>query len=183
MSKIAVIVGSLRRESINRKLAEALAKLAGPRAQFKILRIDDLPLFNQDQEPNPPAAVTRLKGEIEAADGVLIVTPEYNRSIPGVLKNAIDWASRPYGKNSFSGKPTAGIGASGGAIGTAAAQQHLRSILAYLNVVLMGQPEAYIQFKQGLVDDQHNVTDESVRKFLQTYVDAFTAWVERHGKK
>ena len=183
MSKIAVIVGSLRRESINRKLAEALAKLAGSRAQFTILRIDDLPLFNQDQEPNPPAAVTRLKGEIEAADGVLIVTPEYNRSIPGVLKNAIDWASRPYGKNSFNGKPTAAIGASGGAIGTAAAQQHLRSILVYLNVTLMGQPEGYISFKPGLIDDQHNVTDESVRKFLQTYVDAFAAWVERHSKK
>jgi chromate reductase, NAD(P)H dehydrogenase (quinone) len=182
MSKIAVIVGSLRRDSINRKLAEALAKLAGSGAQFTILRIDDLPLFNQDLEPNPPAAVTRLKGEIEAADGVLIVTPEYNRSIPGVLKNAIDWASRPYGKNSFNGKPTAGIGASGGAIGTAAAQQHLRSILAYLNVTLMGQPEGYISFKPGLVDDQHNVTDESVRKFLQTYVDAFATWVERHSK-
>jgi chromate reductase, NAD(P)H dehydrogenase (quinone) len=183
MSKIAVIVGSLRRESINRKLAQALAKLAGSRAEFTILRIDDIPLFNQDQEPNPPAAVTRLKGEIEAADGVLIVTPEYNRSIPGVLKNAIDWASRPYGKNSFNGKPTAAIGASGGAIGTAAAQQHLRSILVYLNVTLMGQPEGYISFKPGLVDDQNNVTDESVRKFLQTYVDAFAGWVERHSKK
>ena len=183
MSKIAVIVGSLRRDPINRKLADALAKLAGSRAQFTFLRIDDLPLFNQDQESNPPAAVTRLKGEVEAADGVLIVTPEYNRSIPGVLKNAIDWASRPYGKNSFNGKPTAAIGASGGAIGTAAAQQHLRSILAYLNVTLMGQPEGYISFKPGLIDDQHNVTDESVRKFLQTYVDAFATWVERHSKK
>jgi len=183
MSKIAVIVGSLRRESINRKLAEALAKLAGPKLEFVFIKIDDLPLFNQDLEASPPAAVTRIKGQIDGADGVLIVTPEYNRSIPGVLKNALDWASRPYGKNSFSGKPTAGIGASGGAIGTAAAQQHLRSILAYLNVVLMGQPEAYIQFKQGLVDDQHNVTDESVRKFLQTYVDALAAWVERYAKK
>ena len=183
MSKIAVIVGSLRRESINRKLAETLAKLAGPKLEFVFIKIDDLPLFNQDLEASPPAAVTRIKGQIDGADGVLIVTPEYNRSIPGVLKNALDWASRPYGKNSFSGKPTAGIGASGGAIGTAAAQQHLRSILAYLNVVLMGQPEAYIQFKQGLVDDQHNVTDESVRKFLQTYVDAFAAWVERYAKK
>jgi len=183
MSKIAVIVGSLRRESINRKLAEALAKLAGPKLEFVFIKIDDLPLFNQDLEASPPAAVTRIKGQIDGADGVLIVTPEYNRSIPGVLKNALDWASRPYGKNSFSGKPTAGIGASGGAIGTAAAQQHLRSILAYLNVVLMGQPEAYIQFKQGLVDDQHNVTDESVRKFLQTYVDAFAAWVERYAKR
>jgi chromate reductase, NAD(P)H dehydrogenase (quinone) len=183
MSKIAVIVGSLRRDSINRKLAEALAKLAGPKLEFTYVKIDDLPLFSQDLEPNPPAAVTRIKGQIEAADGVLIVTPEYNRSIPGVLKNAIDWASRPYGKNSFNLKPTAGIGTSGGAIGTAVAQQHLRSILAYLNVVLMGQPEAYIQFKQGLVDDQHNVTDESVRKFLQSYVDTFAAWVDRYGKK
>ena len=111
------------------------------------------------------------------------MTPEYNRSVPGVLKNAIDWASRPYGKNSFNGKPTAAIGASGGAIGTAAAQQHLRAILAYLNVILMGQPEGYINFKQGLVDDQHAVTDESVRKFLQTWADAFSAWVDRHGKK
>ncbi|HEU4380659.1 MAG TPA: NAD(P)H-dependent oxidoreductase [Hyphomicrobiaceae bacterium] len=183
MSKIAVIVGSIRRDSINRKLAEALAKLAGPKLEFTHVQIDDLPLFSQDLEPNPPAAVTRIKGQIEAADGVLIVTPEYNRSIPGVLKNAIDWASRPYGKNSFSGKPTAGIGTSGGAIGTAVAQQHLRSILAYLNVTLMGQPEGYIQFKQGLVDAQHNVTDESVRKFLQSYVDAFTAWVDRYATK
>jgi chromate reductase, NAD(P)H dehydrogenase (quinone) len=183
MSKIAVIVGSIRRESINRKLAEALAKLAGPKLEFTYVKIDDLPLFSQDLEPNPPAAVTRIKSQIEAADGVLIFTPEYNRSIPGVLKNAIDWASRPYGKNSFNGKPAAGIGASGGAIGTAVAQQDLRSILAYLNVVLMGQPEAYIQFKQGLVDDQHNVTDESVRKFLQSYIDAFTTWVDRHGEK
>jgi chromate reductase len=183
MSKIAVIVGSLRRESINRKLAEALAKLAMPRAEYTLLKIDDLPLFNQDLEPSPPASVTRFKAEIEAADGVLIVTPEYNRSIPGVLKNAIDWASRPYGKNSFNGKPTAAIGTAMGAIGTAAAQQHLRSILAYLNVTLMGQPEGYIQFKQGLIDDKGDVTDESVRKFLQSYVDAFTVWVERMPKK
>src|SRR4029453_18463879 len=132
MSKIAVIVGSLRRDSINRKLAEALAKLAGPKLEFTYVRIDDLPLFNQDLEPNPPAAVTRIKGQIESADGVLVVTPEYNRSIPGVLKNAIDWASRPYGKNSFNGKPTAAIGASGGAIGTAAGPPHLRTLLTYL---------------------------------------------------
>jgi len=183
MSKIAVIVGSIRRDSINRKLAEALAKLAGPKLEFTHVQIDDLPLFSQDLEPNPPAAVTRIKGQIESADGVLVVTPEYVGAIPGVLKNSLDWASRPYGKNSFSGKPTAGIGTSGGAIGTAVAQQHLRSILAYLNVTLMGQPEGYIQFKQGLVDAQHNVTDESVRKFLQSYVDAFTAWVDRYATK
>ena len=182
MSKIVVIVGSLRRESINKKLATALTKLAKPGTEFTVARIDDLPLFNQDQEPHPPAAVTRLKREIEAADGVLIVTPEYNRSIPGVLKNAIDWASRPYGKNSFNGKPTAAIGTAQGAIGTAAAQQHLRSILVYLNVILMGQPEGYITYKKDMVDDQGHVTDESVRKFLQTYMDTFTAWVERHSR-
>src|SRR5215212_5518753 len=161
MSKIAVIVGSLRRESINRKLAEALAKLAGSRAQFTILRIDDLPLFNQDQEPNPPAAVTRLKGEIEAADGVLIVTPEYNRSIPGVLKNAIDWASRPYGKNSFNLKPSATIGTSPGAIGTAVAQTHLRSIMAFCNSPMMNAIEAYIEFTPNLIDDDGKVTNPS----------------------
>jgi chromate reductase len=179
MSKIAVIVGSLRRDSINRKLAEALAKLAKPKAEFVFSRIDDLPLFNQDLEPSPPAAVTRLKAEIEGAGGVLIVTPEYNRSLPGVLKNAIDWASRPYGKNSFDGKPTAAIGTSMGAVSTAAAQQHLRSILAYLNVKLMGQPEGYINFKPGLIDEAGNIPDENVRKFLQGWVDSFAAWVAR----
>jgi chromate reductase, NAD(P)H dehydrogenase (quinone) len=181
MSKIVVIVGSIRRESINRKLADALTKLAKPGTQFTFARIDDLPLFSQDLEPAPPAAVTRLKGEIQAADGVLIVTPEYNRSIPGVLKNAIDWASRPYGKNSFDGKPTAAIGTSPGAVGTAAAQQHLRSILMYLNVIQMGQPEGYISYKPNMVDDAGTVPDEGVRKFLQLYIDKFTAWVERHS--
>ncbi|MBX9592170.1 MAG: NAD(P)H-dependent oxidoreductase [Hyphomonadaceae bacterium] len=181
MSKIVVIVGSLRRDSHNRKLAGALTKLAKPGTVFTFAKIDDLPLFSQDLEPSPPAAVTRLKGEIDAADGILIVTPEYNRSIPGVLKNAIDWASRPYGKNSFDGKPTAAIGTSPGAVGTAVAQQHLRSILAYLNVVLMGQPEGYITYKPDMVDAQGQVADESVRKFLQLYMDRFTAWVERFG--
>jgi chromate reductase len=179
LMKIAVIVGSLRRDSNNRKLAEALAALAKPKAEFVFAKIDDLPLFSQDLEPSPPAAVTRLKREIEAADGVLIITPEYNRSIPGVLKNAIDWASRPYGKNSFNGKPTAAIGTSMSTVGTAAAQQHLRSILAYLNVKLMGQPEGYIVFKPGLVDEAGNISDESTRKFLQGWIDSFAAWVER----
>jgi len=182
MSKIVVIVGSLRRESINRKLATALTKLAKPGTEFTFANIADLPQFNQDLEPSPPESVTRLKREIDAADGVLIATPEYNRSIPGVLKNAIDWASRPYGKNSFDGKPTAAIGTSQGAIGTAAAQQHLRSILVYLNVILMGQPEGYITYKPDMIDDQGQVTDEGVRKFLKTYIDAFTTWVERHSR-
>jgi chromate reductase len=183
MSAIAVIVGSLRRDSINRKLAGALAQLAASRDRYTVSRIDDLPLFSQDLEPSPPAAVTRLKGEIESADGVLIVTPEYNRSIPGVLKNAVDWASRPYGRNSFDGKPAATIGTSMGAIGTAVAQQHLRTILVYLNVILMGQPEAYIAFRQGLIDAEGRITDEGTRKFLQGYVDTFSAWIERHGTR
>ena len=182
MSKIIVIVGSLRKESINKKLAHALTKLAKPGTEFTVARINDIPLFNQDDEPNPPASVTRLKQEIEAADGVLIVTPEYNRSIPGVLKNAIDWASRPSGKSSFKGKPTAGVGTSSGAIGTAVAQQHLRSILVYLNVILMGQPEAYISYKKDMIDEHGHVTDEGVRKFLQTFMDAFTTWVEKYGR-
>jgi chromate reductase len=180
MSRIVVIVGSIRRDSINRKLAEALTKLAKPGTQFTFARIDDLPLFSQDLEPSPPPSVVRLREEVQAADGVLILTPEYNRSIPGVLKNAIDWASRPYGKNSFDGKPTAALGTSQGAVGTAAAQQHLRSILAYLNVILMGQPEGYIVYKKDMVDDAGQIPDESVRKFLQLYMDKFAAWVERH---
>jgi chromate reductase len=183
MSKIAVIVGSVRRDSINRKLAEAVARLGASKAQFSFLRIDDLPLFSQDLEPNPPAAVTRLKREIEAADGVLIATPEYNRSIPGVLKNAIDWASRPYGKNSFDGKPAAALGTSQGAVGTAAAQQHLRSILVHLNTRLMGQPEAYIVYKPGLVDETGTITDEGTRKFLQGYLDTFLALVEQAARR
>jgi chromate reductase len=181
MSKIVVIVGSIRRESINRKLAGALAKLAKPGAEFVYAKIDDLPLFNQDLESDPPASVPRLKREIESADGVLIVTPEYNRSIPGVLKNAIDWGSRPYGKNSFDGKPSAAIGTSQGTVGTAAAQQDLRGILTYLNVTLMGQPEGYIVYKKDMVDETGHVADESVRKFLQLFVDKFTAWVAHHS--
>ncbi|MBW8836218.1 MAG: NAD(P)H-dependent oxidoreductase, partial [Burkholderia sp.] len=138
---IAVVVGSLRRESFNRQLAQAVISLAPPDFTFEFIDIGSLPLYSQEYDADFPEVARQLKQRVEAADGLLFVTPEYNRSIPGVLKNAIDWASRPYGKNSFNGKPTAGIGASGGAIGTAAAQQHLRSILVYLNVTLMGQPE------------------------------------------
>jgi chromate reductase len=181
MSKIVVIVGSIRRESINRRLAQALTKLAGPGTEFTFARIDDLPLFSQDLEAEPPSSVLRLRQEVQAADGVLFVTPEYNRSIPGVLKNAIDWASRPYGKNSFNGKPAATIGTSAGTVGTAAAQQHLRSILAYLNVILLGQPEGYIVYRKDMVDDQGVIADESVRTFLQQFMDKFVAWVQRHA--
>ena len=179
MSKIAVIVGSLRRESINRKLAQALAKLAGSRAQFTILKIDDVPLFNQDLEPNPPAAVTRLKAEIEAADGVLIVTPEYNRSIPGVLKNAIDWASRPYGDSAWSGKPAAIMGASVGAIGTARAQYHLRQIMVFLNMFPINQPEVMIGHAAERFDTNGNLMDATTKDLIRQLLTNLVAWTRR----
>lgn len=178
---LAVITGSIRKESMNLKLAKALARLMGDKVEATFVDIASLPLFSQDLEADVPASVTALKTAIEKADGVLIVTPEYNRSIPGVLKNALDWASRPYGKNSFAGKPAAICGASPGAIGTACAQQHLRSIMGYLDVVLMGAPELYLQFKDGMIDADGNVAADDTRKFLQGYADKCAAWVARHA--
>lgn len=180
MSKVAVIVGSLRKESINRKLAQALGKLAAPELEFKIVDLADVPMFNQDDEAEPPAPVVRLRQEIAEADAVLLITPEYNRSIPAVLKNAVDWISRPYGKNGFAGKPGAIIGASGGAVGTAAAQSHLRSIMTVLDVQLLNQPEVYLVYKPGLVDDEDNVTIDGTLAFLDGWVQKFTAWVKKH---
>ena len=179
--KIAVLVGSLRKDSLNRKLALALAQLAPAGVTFEPVQIDDLPLYNQDQDGNQAPAVRRIKGEIAAAQGVLFVTPEYNRSIPGVLKNAIDNASRPYGQSAFAGKPAGVIGISVGAIGTAIAQQHLRNVLAYLDMPTLGQPEAFITNKEGLLDDQGNVA-ESSREFLKGWVEKFVAWVKEHNK-
>lgn len=176
---IALIVGSFRPLSINRKLARALDVLGKGKFEFTWVRIDDLPFYNQDLEEAPPMEATRVRNEIRAADAVLFVTPEYNRSIPGVLKNAIDWASRPYGKNALSGKPGAVIGASLGKIGTAAAQQHLRTIAASLDIYMMGQPEAYITYVEGLVDDEGKVTDESVKQFLEFFLDSFHSWISR----
>jgi chromate reductase len=177
---IVVVVGSLRRESFNRKLATALAKLAPAEFTFKQLEIGDLPLYNQDDDAEQPAPAKRIKAEIRAADGLLFVTPEYNRSIPGVLKNAIDHASRPYGDSAFAGKPAGVIGVSVGAIGTAMAQQHLRNVLAYLDVPTLGQPEAFIQAKEGLFDESGDIGPAS-RKFLQGWMDKFVAWVTTHG--
>ena len=177
--QVAVVVGSLRRDSYNRKLAGALAKLAPPEFSFKQLQIGDLPLYNQDDDANPAASVKRLKADIAAAQGLLFVTPEYNRSIPGVLKNAIDHASRPYGQNSWAGKPAGVLGASVGAIGTALAQQHLRNILAYLDVPTLGQPEAFIHAKEGLFDDNGGIGTAS-RPFLQGWMDRYEAWVIQH---
>ena len=179
--KVAVIVGSLRKDSMNLKLAKALAKLGQSAFDAQFVQIGDLPLFSQDLENPMPAPVARLKKEIEEADAVLFVTPEYNRGMPGPLKNAIDWASRPYGKNSFKGKPAALCGASPGAIGTACSQHNLHPTLSYLDVVLMGQPEVYFQFKEGAIDAEGNIASDDTKKFLQKFMDAFAAWVDHHG--
>ena len=178
--QIAVVVGSLRRDSFNQKLANAIMKLAPPEFSFKQSQIGDLPLYNQDDDDNPAEPVKRLKGEIAEAQGLLFVTPEYNRSMPGVLKNALDHASRPYGQNAWAGKPGGVIGASIGSIGTAVAQQHLRNSLAYLDVPTLGQPEAFIHVKEGLFDEAGNIGNEDSRKFLQNWMDYYVEWVKRH---
>jgi chromate reductase, NAD(P)H dehydrogenase (quinone) len=175
---VAVIVGSNRRESINRKLAQALAKLGAGKFDAKFVRIDDLPIYNQDNEGNLPPEVVRFKDEIAEADGVLIVTPEHNRSMPTVLKNAIDWGARPYGKSVWPGKPGFITGTSPGAISTALVQANLRTVMLGLGMTLLGG-ESYIQFKPNLVDDQGNVTDENTKTFLQGFVDRFATLVER----
>jgi chromate reductase, NAD(P)H dehydrogenase (quinone) len=179
LPQIAVIVGSNRQDSINRKLAQALIKLGAGKFDAKIARIDDLPLYNQDHEANLSPAVVRFKDEIARADGVIIVTPEHNRSVPTVLKNAIDWGARPYGKNSWAGKPIFITGTSPGALGTALAQTHLRNVLgASLGAFVFGG-EAYITFKPNLVDDQGNISDESTKSFLQGFVDRFATLVTK----
>jgi chromate reductase len=178
--KLGVIVGSNRRESINRKLAQALAGLGAAACEAKVLQIDDLPMYNQDFEQPVPAPVARFKAEIAAADALLFVTPEHSRSIPALLKNAIDWGARPWGKTSWPGKPAAVIGTSAGAISTAVAQQHLRAVLGDLGLQVMGG-EAYIQFKPELIDAHGNVSDESVRMFLKAFVDQFVAFAGRFG--
>lgn len=177
--KIGVIVGSIRKESINRKLAEALIKLAPDDLRCEILRIDDLPVFNQDKEKDTIEAVARLRREVAGADGILFVTPEHNRSIPTALKTALDWASRPYGENKWAGKPAGIVGASPGAVGTAAVQQHLRSVLGYLDMPTLGQPEVFIHFKDGLIDEQGRISVGSTKEFLQGFVDRYASWVEK----
>jgi len=175
---LAVVVGSNRRDSINRKLALALAKLGADRFDANFVRIDHLPMFNQDLEGTLPPEVVRYKNELAQADGILIVTPEHDRSIPAVLKNAVDWGARPYGQNSWAGKPAFITGTSPGAIGSAIAQQHLRSVMVSLGVILMGG-EAYVTFKPNLIDERGNIADESTQKFLQGFVDRFATLVER----
>ena len=173
---IAVLVGSLRKESFNRQLADALVRMAPAGWQLKLSRIDDLPLYNQDDDTHQAEPVQRLKAEIAAARGVIFVTPEYNRSVPGVLKNAIDHASRPYGKSAWAGKPAGVLGVSIGPICIAMAQQHLRNVLAYLDMPTLGQPEVFIHAKPGLFDADGQVGEAS-RAFVQRWLDAYVQWV------
>ena len=176
---LAVIVGSNRRESINQKLAVALANLAKNKFEVSFVRIDDLPMYNQDLEATPPAEFLRFKNDLARADGILIVTPEHNRSIPAVLKNAVDWGARPWGQNSWAGKPVMVTGTSPGAIGTALGQQHLRNVLGSILGALVLGGEAYVSFKPGLVDEQNRIGDECTLKFLQGFLDQFASLVGR----
>jgi chromate reductase len=177
--QIGVVVGSLRKESINRKLASALIKLAPPDFTFKDLRIGDLPLYNQDDDKSQAPEVQRLKSELRAVDAVIFVIAEYNRSIPGVLKNAIDHASRPYGQSAWAGKPAGLIGASVGAVGTAIAQSHMRAVLGFLDMPVLAQPEAYIQVKDGFFDEAGNIANADSRKFVHGWMDKYAAWVKK----
>lgn len=177
---IAVFVGSLRQDSFNRKLAAALTKLGPPDFQFHTAEIGQLPLFNQDEENRPVDAVKKMKALVTAAQGLLFVTPEYNRSIPGVLKNALDQGSRPYGQSVWAGKPAGVIGVSIGQIGTALAQQHLRNILAYLDVPTLGQPEAFL--RADAVLEENGELQPDARAFLQQWMDRYVAWVRQHSR-
>ena len=179
--KVVVLVGSLRKASINLRLAKAVERLAPQDFVFEHARLDDLPLYDQDFDADYPAAAKRLKQQIEAADALLFVTPEYNRGVPGVLKNAIDLASRPWGTNSFAGKPGVVIGASIGATGSALAQQHLRNSLVFLDVATLAQPEVFVQFKDdGPVDSGGQIANGDTRKFLQAFMDRYAAWIRKN---
>lgn len=176
-TKIAVFVGSLRRESFSRKMAKALMKLAPDSLNLEIVEFGGLPLYNQDLEDNPPAAWIEFRERLRKFDGVLFVTPEYNRSVPGGLKNAIDVGSRPYGESAWDGKPGAVVSVSPGAIGGFGANHHLRQSLVFLNMPALQQPEAYIGNAANLFDDKNNLVNESTREFVVKFMHAFTAWV------
>ena len=176
---VGYFVGSLARASINRKLALALTRLAPSELRMQEIPIGELPLYNYDFDADYPPPARALKEAIAAVDAVLFVTPEYNRSIPGVLKNAIDWASRPWGKNSFTRKPSGVIGTSPGKIGTAVGQQHLRSIMAFCNSPLFNAIEAYIQFTPGLITDAGEITDDSTAEYLRNYMVEFHGYITR----
>lgn len=178
--KIAVIVGSLRKESFNRKVAKTLMLLAPPQLDMTIVEIGQLPMYNQDDDDAPPATYTEFRDKIKTFDGVLFVTPEYNRSVPGCLKNAIDVGSRPYGQSAWNGKPAGVVSVSPGAISGFGANHHLRQSLVFLNMPAMQQPEAYLGGISKHFDGE-KLTDESTEKFLKTFIDAFATWVERHA--
>jgi len=182
LPKIAVVNGSLRKDSINKKLALAITKLAAGNLDLKLVDIADLPLYNQDLEANFPAAVQRVKNEIAAADAVLFVTPEHSRSIPAALKNVIDWVARPYGKSNWDGTSGAIVGTSVGQVGTAIAQDHLRSILVAQGIALLGRPEVYFVYKEGVFDANNDVTDPQAKQILQGFVDAFAGWVGQFAR-
>lgn len=178
--QVAVIVGSLRKDSFNRKLGQAIARMAPEGFSFEEIAIDALPLYNQDADGNEVEAVKRFRAQIVNAKALLFLTPEYNRSIPGVLKNALDQGSRPYGQSVWAGKPGAVLGVSVGATGTALAQQHLRNVLAYLDVPLLGQPEMFIQAKDGLFNDDGTIGKAS-HDFFQAWLHRYVEWVKRHA--
>lgn len=179
MQNVAVIVGSLRRESINRKFAESIGKLASDRLNFSFVQIGDLPLYNDDLWQSPPESVLRLKSDVEAADAVLFVTPEYNRTFSPAIKNAIDWGTRPWGKNSWADKPAAIIGTSPGAIGAAVAQNELKGLVTVCGMALLGQPEVYFCYKPELFNGANEVVDESTKAFLNTFIDRFAGWIAK----
>lgn len=177
--KVGYFIGSLAKASINRQLANALVRLAPPELELKEIPFKDLPLYSYDYDPDYPPVARELKKAIADSDAILFVTPEYNRSIPGGLKNAIDWASRPWGKNSFARKPSAVIGASIGKIGTALAQQSLRAVLSFCNSPQMSSIEAYIHFTPGLITPDGEVTEPSTQEFLQNYMKEFHQFIAR----
>ena len=181
--KIAVLVGSLRKASWNRKMANALIKLAPDTLEPEIVNIGELPLYNEDLEAEVPPAWADFRNQIRAFDGVLFVTPEYNRSVPGVLKNAIDVGSRPYGKNCWDGKPGAIVSVSPGHLSAFGANHHLRQSLVFINVPAMQQPEAYIGNVASLFDESGNLTNESTKEFLKKFMEAFAKWVNTNAKK
>jgi chromate reductase len=179
---VVVFVGSLRKESLNRKMALALAELAAPALKLEIVEIGHLSLYNQDEDASPPQAWVALRDRVRKADAVLFVTPEYNRSIPGALKNAIDIVSRPYGQNSFEGKPGAVVSVSPSAIGAFGANHHLRQSLVFLNVLALQQPEAYIGNADKLFDAQGKIANPATREYMTKFVQAFAGWIEKNAK-
>jgi chromate reductase, NAD(P)H dehydrogenase (quinone) len=180
--RVAVVVGSLRKDSFNRKMAKAMAAMAPPSLSLEIVEIRDLPLYSQDDDGSPPAPSVAFKEKIASVDAVLFVTPEYNRSVPGVLKNAIDIASRPYGKSAWDGKPAAVMSVSPGAIGGFGANHHLRQSLVFLNMPTLQQPEAYVGGAGDMFDESGAIKKPDTKQFVEKFLAAFAAWIDRTAK-